>query len=125
MYLIRNKARSGIGFFENSGFYPDFILWLIDKTASVQHIVFIEPHGLGHERFRSDKMTLHKKIKEHESKLSGTVQGITVTLDSFIISPTMYNALGDNVYTKDDYNKSGVYFMEDDDYLDSIISRVV
>ncbi|MDR1902359.1 MAG: DEAD/DEAH box helicase family protein, partial [Treponema sp.] len=37
MYLIRNKARSGIGFFENSGFYPDFILWLIDKTASVQH----------------------------------------------------------------------------------------
>ncbi|MDR0557137.1 MAG: DEAD/DEAH box helicase family protein, partial [Treponema sp.] len=52
MHLIRNKSRSGIGFFENSGFYPDFILWLIDSAASVQHIVFIEPHGMGHERFR-------------------------------------------------------------------------
>ncbi|MDR1636298.1 MAG: hypothetical protein LBR93_03075, partial [Treponema sp.] len=96
MYLIRNKTRSGIGFFENSGFYPDFILWLIDKTASVQHIVFIEPHGLGHERFRSDKMALHHRIKEFEAKLSGTVQGISITLDSFIVSPTAYKALGDN-----------------------------
>jgi hypothetical protein len=67
MYLIRNKARSGIGFFENSGFYPDFILWLIDAAASIQHIVFIEPHGLGHERFRSDKMNLHHRIKNLKS----------------------------------------------------------
>ena len=125
MYLIRNRARSGIGFFENSGFYPDFILWLIDSTASVQHIVFIEPHGMGHERFRSDKMTLHRRIKDFEAELSETVQGVTITLDSFIVSPTPYKALADNEHTKHDYLGAGVYFTEDDDYLDSLIRRVI
>ncbi|MDR0720336.1 MAG: DEAD/DEAH box helicase family protein [Treponema sp.] len=123
MYLLRNKVRSGIGFFETSGFYPDFILWLIG--GGVQHIVFIEPHGLGHERFRSDKMTLHQRIKEFENKLAGTVKGMTITLNSFIISPTMYKALEDNVNTKDDYIKAGVYFSEDGDYIDSLIDRVI
>ena len=45
VFLLRNQGRGkGVGFFENSGFYPDFILWI--KTANEQRIAFIEPHGM-------------------------------------------------------------------------------
>ena len=45
IYLLRNLSRgTGIGFFGDSGFYPDFILWL--KQGGSQRIVFVEPHGL-------------------------------------------------------------------------------
>lgn len=29
LYLLRNKSKKGIGFFDALGFYPDFIVWLI------------------------------------------------------------------------------------------------
>ena len=29
IYLIRNRSKKGIGFFDDAGFFPDFILWLI------------------------------------------------------------------------------------------------
>ena len=36
IFLLRNQSRGkGIGFYQNEGFYPDFILWIIegDETA--------------------------------------------------------------------------------------------
>jgi hypothetical protein len=123
IYLIRNKVRSGLGFFETSGFYPDFILWLIDDKNKNQHIVFVEPHGLGHEQFGSDKMTLHHRIKDYERRLSGSVDGVNITLNSFIISPTMYNVLGDAINTKDAYKESGVFFTEDENYIEELLKK--
>ena len=29
LYIIRNVSKKGIGFFEEAGFYPDFIMWLV------------------------------------------------------------------------------------------------
>ena len=47
VFLLRNLSRgTGIGFFEERGFYPDFILWILEGGR--QHIVFIEPHGMFH-----------------------------------------------------------------------------
>jgi hypothetical protein len=125
VYLIRNKANSGIGFFETSYFYPDFILWIIDSENSVQHIVFIEPHGLGHEKLGSPKIALHTVIKEYEMKLAHTAPGIDIQLHSYILTPTKYDELGESVYTKDDYKASGVYFFDDEDVLDNIFSEVL
>ena len=49
VFLLRNLSRGrGVGFFEESGLYPDFILWIKDGAA--QRIVFIEPHGMLHAR---------------------------------------------------------------------------
>ena len=45
IFLLRNQSRGkGIGFYQNEGFYPDFILWILKGTQ--QRIVFIEPHGM-------------------------------------------------------------------------------
>src|SRR4030065_2787679 len=41
VFLLRNLSRGkGVGFFDESGFYPDFILWILDGPC--QHIIFIE-----------------------------------------------------------------------------------
>src|SRR5262249_17848447 len=45
LFLLRNLSRGqGVGFFENSGFYPDFILWIM--TGRKQRLIFVEPHGM-------------------------------------------------------------------------------
>ena len=38
LYLIRNFSRKGIGFFEESGFYPDFIMWYFN--GSQEYIIW-------------------------------------------------------------------------------------
>ncbi|NLB82419.1 MAG: DEAD/DEAH box helicase family protein, partial [Clostridiaceae bacterium] len=47
LYLIRNRSKKGIGFFDDAGFYPDFILWLIANGK--QYIPFIDTLGMGRE----------------------------------------------------------------------------
>ena len=48
-FLLRNLTRGkGVGFFDSSGFYPDFILWVKGKDG--QRIVFIDPHGMRQEK---------------------------------------------------------------------------
>jgi hypothetical protein len=122
LYIIRNMAKTGIGFFETAGFYPDFILWILDEN--VQHIVFIEPHGIIFEDLSSEKIKLHITIKEQESKMALLGGKQKITLDSFIVTPTKYGNLKNNV-TENAYNLEGVYFMDDADYLKKIIESVI
>ena len=44
LYLLRNKSKVGVGFFEAGNFYPDYILWL--DAPEKQTIAFIDPKGL-------------------------------------------------------------------------------
>ncbi len=44
IYLLRNQARRGVGFFAEQGFYPDFMLWL--KHGNRQALAFVEPKGI-------------------------------------------------------------------------------
>ena len=88
VFLLRNQSRGkGIGFYENEGFYPDFILWITKDTK--QRIVFIEPHGMVHEAIHeyNEKITLFKRLKtlSHER-----FRGEHVQMDSFIISETSF-----------------------------------
>jgi hypothetical protein len=84
LYLLRNLTRSnGVGFFEAGNFYPDFILWLLDKKG--QFITFIDPKGIVRlERLEDPKIAFHQTIKDIEKELGDP----SVTLNSFIISNT-------------------------------------
>lgn len=95
VYVLRNLSKGkGIGFFEERGFYPDFILWLV--AGEVQHIVFAEPHGmlLGSKAYQhDDKARLHERLPQLAQEI-GARSGISnVTLDSYIISATPYDEL--------------------------------
>lgn len=88
-YILRNLPKRGVGFFQSAYFYPDFILWI--KTKDKQHLLFIDPKGLGHirEGLNEEKIQLHNHIKDIEQKLHQTGTP-NITLDSYIISVTPY-----------------------------------
>ena len=94
VFLLRNQGRgTGVGFFEDSGFYPDFILWI--KTGDAQRIVFVEPHGMLHEDApeHSEKIGLYKRLGELAEAMLERSELDGVTLDSFIVSETPYERL--------------------------------
>ena len=94
LYLLRNLSRGkGIGFFENNGFYPDFILWV--RQGAEQRIVFIEPHGmLNAQSYESDdKARLHERLPELAAKIGERSKRRDVKLDSFIVSATPHKEL--------------------------------
>jgi hypothetical protein len=120
-FLLRNKTRGGgIGFFEAGGFYPDFILWVLD--GGKQHIAFIEPHGLIHEGPSSPKVKFFETIKDIEKRLGDK----TVVLNSFIISPTRMGDLAKwGSTTLDDFRALNVLLMKDDtEYIKSLVEAV-
>jgi len=88
IYLLRNLTRSkGIGFFQTSTFYPDFILWIIKDKR--QKIIFIDPKGLTFIRdLEHPKLNLHKHLK---TNIQPNLNDPQVKLDAFIVSYTPYN----------------------------------
>ena len=96
LFLLRNLSRGyGIGFFEERGFYPDFILWVLDQKTKAQRIVFIEPHGMLHAKaYRYDeKARLWERLPELAKKIGERSGRSDIALDAFIISATPYAEL--------------------------------
>ncbi len=121
MYLLRNRAVSGVGFFDEGGFYPDFILWV--TQGSHQHIAFIDPKGIRNlETMKDAKIELHKRIKEIEAKL-GDPQ---VSLHSFIISNTRHQDVNwRGTAGVDEFAQHHVYFQDRPDYVGQLLDAVV
>ena len=86
LYLLRNKSKVGMGFFEAGNFYPDYILWI--DTDEKQYISFIDPKGLIHIGPDDPKIEFYKTIKDLEARLAPTSSGKTIVLNSFIMSGT-------------------------------------
>ena len=126
LYLLRNLTRGkGVGFFETSGFYPDFILWV--KSNDRQRIVFIEPHGMLNEvaYAHDEKARVHERLPELAQQIAARSSNHNVELDSFIVSATPYEDLrkryGEGQWTKDDFAAKHILFPDDEhDYLKPI-----
>ena len=91
VFLLRNQSRGkGVGFYENEGFYPDFILWILDGVK--QRIVFIEPHGMVHEDINenNDKLTLFKRLRDISYE---RFRFEHIQMDAFVISRTSLSDL--------------------------------
>jgi hypothetical protein len=119
LYLIRNRSKKGIGFFDDAGFYPDFIMWLI--ADGKQYITFIEPHGMAREAFTSSKVSLHNRLK---TEIEAALKAPSVSLNSFILSPTKYSELTDKSATIEEWNANHVLFMDDSDYIEKLFAGI-
>ncbi len=121
LYVLRNQERGkGVSFFDESNFYPDFIIWLVEEGK--QKIIFADPHGLRHARgFDDAKILLAKNIKDIEKQLNDS----SVSLHSSIISPTKYNEVNhwhSGLPSSEAFVEHNVFFMYDDeDYIDKMI----
>ena len=131
LFLLRNLTRGkGVGFFEGSGFYPDFILWL--KSGDAQRIVFIEPHGMLHAKAygHDEKARLLERLPELAGGIADRSDAPNVQLDSFIVSATGYEALreryGSETWTRNDFADKHILFQERGagyDYIRRIFHR--
>lgn len=130
LFLLRNPSRGrGIGFLigerHDQRFYPDFILWL--KRETLQHIVFIEPHGLIHAGHldADPKIAFHRGILEYQAALNQASGRDDVLLHSYVISRTPIKELRaqSGLAAREDFHKRHVYFPDDD--LGLILDKVV
>ncbi len=117
LFLLRNLTRGkGVGFFESSGFYPDFMLWI--KSNDAQRIVFIEPHGMRHEKAYSkdERARLHERLPSLAQEIASRSGNPQVQLDSFVVSTTPHPELKDlydnGEWTKEDFANKHILFQE-------------
>lgn len=119
IYLLRNESRKGIGFFEASNFYPDFILWVNDSDK--QHVTFIDPKGIRNLRGLQDpKIQLYKQLK---TDVEPSLNDPNMILDSYIISNTPYNQV-EFWGTREDFESNHVLFQNDSNYVRVLFNKV-
>ena len=126
LYLLRNKSKTGIGFFEAGNFYPDFIMWMLHNDK--QYITFVDPKGIrslaGGEE--NPKVEFYKTIKNIEERLGNN----QMILSSFILSFTTFNDVKNawrGSVTKEYLESKNILFQQDDrdKYIEKMIDIVL
>jgi hypothetical protein len=130
VFLLRNLTKgSGIGFFEERGFYPDFILWIMGGKK--QHIVFVEPHCMtfANAYIHDDKARLHEALPDLAKGIGVRSKRKGIGLDSYIISGTPYQDLrkkyDDGSWDKEKFANAHILFLErseEYDYMERIFT---
>ena len=114
IYLLRNPAVKGrgIGFAQAGNFYPDFLLWMVDKKKDCQYLAFIDPKGLRNIKPNSPKIEFAKGVKELEKQINKGKEKKLV-LSSFILSYTKESELPWLPVPKRNWFKArNVFFMD-------------
>ena len=95
LYVLRNLARTGIGLFRRSGFYPDFILWLHNAKTGATHIIFVDPHGLHHEGLAGseDKFAALRALKDLSNRPE--FQSRQIRLEGYLLTATPVSQIVD------------------------------
>jgi len=123
LYLLRNESRSrGFGFFEDAGFFPDFLVWIVDDAQ--QTVWFVDPHGMRNEPVTSLKLRLGQEIrKEHEARLAE----VSMHLGAAILTETPYlqTRVAPEGWTLTDCRNRSLYFMESSSYVNDLLTDML
>lgn len=124
LYLLRNKSKVEMGFFEGGNFYPDFVLWI--DTANVQYISFIDPKGLRYLRWDDPKIEFYDSIKKIQARLQPTSTNKTIELNSFIMSGTRPEDLR-QWWGKEQSERrtKNVFCLDENDCIEGMITKIL
>ena len=129
LYLLRNKSKTGMGFFEAGNFYPDFILWI--NSNDTEYISFIDPKGLLNLNPDDPKIQFYKIIKEKEEQLSSQAVDKHIVLNSFIMSGTNEMALNERWRRPDIPDQKAfreernIYMLDDENCIAKMMGKIV
>lgn len=86
VFVLRNLPHSGVGFFRRSGFYPDFILWLVRPSGT--QLTFVEPHGMHHGGLagNADKIDSLREIEKLSKRPE--FRSLSLRVNGFILTET-------------------------------------
>lgn len=123
LFLIRNLTRSrGVSFFDDFGYYPDFIAWL--RHGAMQHVLFLDPKGLGRfGRREHRKARLHGEIAKIEQRMRK--EDPNLRLGAYILSVTAAAQIDDGNRSTSDWKRDGVYFLNEPDCLEQVIEHAL
>ena len=123
LFLIRNETRGrGVSFFDDFGYYPDFIAWVKDDTG--QHVLFLDPKGLGRFGGRERrKVQLHRNIAEVERQVRRTDPGLR--LHAYVLSTTPAAKIDDGTRSAAAWKQDGVYFLNERDCMKQVIEHAL
>ncbi|HMN95475.1 MAG TPA: DEAD/DEAH box helicase family protein [Phycisphaerales bacterium] len=116
VYLLRNQAVTGLGFFQASNFFPDFLLWVQDEKR--QHLAFVDPKGLHHLDPSDPKVQFATRDVPRLQQIVAR-QAPDLQLHAFILSNTPFASLSwsrspGELMTKAEVESLGVLFQSDD-----------
>ena len=123
LFLIRNLTRGrGVSFFDDFGYYPDFIVWLKDDNQ--QHVLFLDPKGLSRfgQRERK-KVQLHHEIAEIEKQVRENDPDLY--LRAYILSVTPASEIDDGGRRASEWKTDGVYFLNEPECLKQVITHAL
>ena len=116
IFVLRNLSRGkGIGFYEDSGFFPDFIVWV--KENNTQKIIFVEPHGLmlSNDDYKHQMYKLIQRISENMKKKNKKWKNIS--MDCYVLSKTTFKELiklkAYRGRKKSEFENENILFLED------------
>lgn len=124
LYLLRNKSKVGMGFFEAGNFYPDYVLWI--DCADKQLVTFIDPKGLMRIQSDDPKVTFYEKIKELEARLQPSSPDKRIILNSFIMSDT--SSIDLRTWwgmTKEELEQRHVMCLSNSDAVDKMMQKLL
>ena len=123
LFLIRNLTRSrGVSFFDDFGYYPDFIAWL--RHGAMQHVLFLDPKGLGRFGGREQrKVRLHREIAKIERRMRK--EDPNLRLGAYILSVTAAAQIDNGSRSPIDWKRDGVYFLNEPDCLEQVIEHAL
>ena len=123
LFLIRNLTRGrGVSFFDDFGYYPDFIVWLKDDVH--QHVLFLDPKGLSRfgQRERK-KVQLHHEIAEIEEQVRKN--DADLYLHAYILSVTPASEIDGGGRSVNEWKTDGVYFLNEADCIQQVIQHAL
>lgn len=124
LYLLRNKSKVGMGFFEAGNFYPDFVLWI--KEPNIQRISFIDPKGLMKLMPDDPKIEFYKTIKELQNRLQRNFNEEKIILNSFILSITSSSSLtGWWSMPKPEREAKNILCLDSDDCIEVMLNKII
>ncbi len=113
LYLMRNASDKlkGIGFAQAGNFYPDFMMWMIDKESGCQYLTFIDPKGLRNVPFDSPKLNFAKEIKNLQKSVNQG-RASKIILNSVILSSTRADDELLNHHTDAEFAAKHILFLD-------------
>lgn len=123
IHVLRNLPRVGVGFFRRSGFYPDFIVWLRDRSTKETRVPFVEPHGLHHGGLagNQDKIEALKEL-EHLSN-EPSFRRKKIVMGGYLLTETRLEQIPDaKDKTWGDLEREHRILRQDGNYMEKILS---
>ncbi len=128
VYLLRNQAVTGLGFFQASNFFPDFLLWT--QEGDRDQLAFVDPKGLHH--FDSSDPKVQFATQEIPRLQTIVEQQCTdLVLHAFILSNTPFASLewskdDGSLMSKSEVEELGILFQLDDEttYIESLFRQI-